>query len=121
METHEAREAAADYLAAVLESAYNNISIDEIEKAYEVEFEDAMSILFEMGGATAAIWWETDECTCEDPLEDVSTGDADPTADLDEDRDVCSATNGSWLCTRESSHPGNHIAGDGDEVCDVWQ
>lgn len=122
MDKHEAREAAAEFLGNIVISAYDDTSLDEIEGGFGVNTDDAMAILFEIGSATVSVYWDSSECSCadDDPLSNVLLGDDDPTVNLPDDRDVCAARDGSWYCTRERSHPGSHIAGDGDEVCAVW-
>lgn len=119
MEQTDAREAAATYLCNIIMAAYDNITLEELEEAFEVDMEGAMSILFEIGMASATIYWDGD-CTCaDDDLADVTVGDPDPTTTTEDD-DCCDAESGAWSCTRVADHPGNHIAGDGDEVCAVW-
>jgi len=122
VDTHDYRDAASSFLGEVLLQAFETVTVEEIETAFKVDFEEAMSILFEMGSACVAIYWDEPACTCEDddPLAHVETGDEDPTLEND-DSDVCSQFNGNWLCTRLKDHPGQHIAGDGFEVCAVWE
>ena len=127
MNVSEARTSAAEYIAGMIEQAYEGTSIQEIQDAFDVNEGDAMSILFELGSANAEIFWTTacgdGDCTCVDDdadMEDYEEGDPDPTLAYGDDYPCCRATNGLWLCTRLSGHSGQHIAGDGVEVCDVW-
>jgi len=113
-----AREAAADYLSEILFQAFESVTLESIEQAFGCDTEEAMSILFEMGTANSAIYWgDIDQF---DELADILVGDDDPTEHEDEDGNHCLDHNGTYYCTREGSHPGKHIAGDGYEVCAVW-
>ena len=114
-----AREAAGDYYTSLLLAAFESVTLDEIEEAFSVDTGEAMAILFEMGQAQVALYWEDE---IEDELADALPGDADPTMlDIDVDTfDGCYETEGTFRCTREKFHPGQHVAGDGIEVCAVW-
>jgi hypothetical protein len=121
METLDCREAAAEYFANILMQAYEAVTLDEIQSAFDVELGDAMAILYEMGTASASVFWDDeDDCECEDELAHVQENDPDPTFAYGDDYTPCSDTDGHWLCTRLADHVGQHIAGDGVTVCGVW-
>lgn len=91
---------------------------------FDISTEEALAVLYEMGTANLNVSWD-DECTCDtdgdepDPLADVKPGDPDPNA-LNDD-DVCAEWGPDGLmCTRSEFHPGQHIAGNEDEVLAVW-
>lgn len=119
MEQTEAREYAADIIANILIGAYDALGCDELEDWLSIEMEDALSVLFELGGAQIAVYWDSEEA---DPLVNVLNGDPDPTfTEIDDETFMCCpAMTGEWFCTRDQGHPGNHIAGDGVQVCAVW-
>jgi hypothetical protein len=119
VEQTEAREYAADIIANVLIGAYDAMGIDELEEWLSVDMGDAMTILFELGGAQIAVYWDSEDV---DPFAEVQNGDPDPTfGEVDEIEFVCCpAMTGEYYCTRYQGHPGNHIAGDGDQVCAIW-
>lgn len=114
MEQTEARAIAADIMADIALQAFEDMELTEIEEALECSVEDAMSILFEMGGMSLAIYWDE---PCEHEIE---IGDPDPSAFLGDEYECCLSTNGAWHCTLEVNHGGNHVGGDGFEVCAVW-
>lgn len=45
-------------------------------------------------------------------------GADDPTRAVD--GETCDAVGGDFWCTWQKGHAGDHVAGDGDEVCAVW-
>jgi hypothetical protein len=84
VEQTEAREYAADIIANVLIGAYDAMGIDELEEWLSVDMGDAMTILFELGGAQIAVYWDSEEI---DPFGNVQNGDPDPTfTEVDDDR-----------------------------------
>jgi hypothetical protein len=69
-------------------------------------------------------------CDVSDPLEHIIVGSPDPTSDLYRDKgyrkcgfewfdDTCLTLVLRWQCTRESGHPGQHLAGTGHRVAAV--
>ena len=119
LSTEETRDMAAEVIAKLLTASYEAIDISELSEALNIDLDQALSVLYEVGTANAAIYWdEDDEDVSFDPLADVRVGDADPMECADDD-DCCAASR-FYMCTRLEGHPGSHIAGDGDDVLDVW-
>lgn len=112
----ENRAVAADVIAQMLTAVWEAIDVNELSRDLDIELGEALAVMYEMGTASVAIYWDDAEPT--DPLSDIRVGDADP-YECEDDDDCCPAHR-DYLCTREEGHPGKHIAGDGYEVLDVW-
>lgn len=121
MDSLDAREMAALFIGYSARGTFDAVTPEDLMKWFEIDWGAAMEVLFLIGSATIAVHF--DDCTCpemqdEDPLADVKVGDPDPLPAGD--YECCPDRSGPWHCTRYNRHPGNHIAGDGDEVCAVW-
>lgn len=56
------------------------------------------------------------------PVHEIQVGDPDPTPRANWDGRRCwrPAPGGGFSCTARAGHNGQHIAGDGTEICAVW-
>lgn len=120
MQSTENRAVAADVIAQMLTATWDAIDVNELADVLKIELGEALAVMYEMGTASVAIYWDDVEATTAqpDPLSAVRVGDDDP-YDCEDDGDCCSAFR-NYLCTRQVGHPGQHIAGDGYEVLEVW-
>jgi hypothetical protein len=115
----DARQIAADYISAVVNQAYEDLTLEEIETSFQVDTEDAMNILFAVGSMNLIADWDDQACACVHE-DEVVLGDPDPTTVYGDDYECCPEREGPWSCTRMAGHSGQHVAGDGYEVCAVW-
>lgn len=139
--TADAREMAAIFIGYTARGNFDAVTLDDLQKWFELDEGQAMEVLYQIGSATLSIHFEGCQCgekepdftvgfedDDEDEYEDdgelwdlISIGDPDPSVLLGEDYDCCLERSGPWSCTRSEGHSGQHIAGDGDEVCAVWK
>jgi hypothetical protein len=137
--TAEAREMAAVFIGYTARGNFDAVTLDDLEKWFDIDQGQAMEVLYQIGSANLSIHFEGCECGETEPdftvgfddddefgVDDetwnmVVPGDPDPTPLLAvDDYDCCMGRNGGWGCTRPEGHSGQHVAGDGDEVCAVW-
>lgn len=69
------------------------------------------------GGAPPAAWREGPEL---DDLPTYKVGESDPTPDDDEPWCEAASPSQKFSCTWPAGHHGQHVAGDGARVCEVW-
>lgn len=50
-----------------------------------------------------------------------AVGDPDPTPDFGEHQQGCYQRHDIWVCTWPVGHEGPHVAGDGENICAVWE
>lgn len=137
-----AKEMAAVFIGYTSRGNFDAVTLDDLEKWFEIDTDAAMEVMYQIGAATLSIHFG--DCECDDGDEDVfdvdayvddeddytddgelwdliTVGDPDPSSLLGDDYDCCLARLAAWSCTRTEGHSGQHIAGDGDEVCAVWK